>query len=230
MIERIRREAVHIPSVLHEAPLELLRRNPLLAATLASAAGIDIPAGATAEMADSNLTSCLPTELRADAVTVIRAQGTKLAVVTEVQRTRPNRAKRRAWAAYVSLASVEHQCEALLVVIAARRDIAHACAEPVTTGHPGFNLVPVVIGPDSTPADTAPGLAATSPELLVLSVLTKAINLGRRDAQVTVLQAIARLDEHRRATYTRLVRIAASPSERRGERAATATDLDEVFS
>lgn len=203
-----------MPGVLHEAPLELLRRNPLLAAALVSAAGIDIPAEPTAEMADSNLTSCLPTELRADAVTVVQAHGIKLAVVTEVQRTRPKKAKRRAWPAYVALASVEHQCEAVLLIIAASRDVARACSRPVQTGHPGFDLAPVVIGPDSTPADAAPGLAAARPELLVLSVLTGAIDLSHRDAQVTVLQTIARLDEYRRATYTRLVRIAASPSQR----------------
>jgi hypothetical protein len=212
-IERLRREAVRMPGVLHEAPLELLRRNPLLAAALVSAAGIDIPAEATAEQADSNLTSCLPTELRADAVTVIKAQGVKLAVVTEVQRASPKKAKRRAWPAYVALASVEHQCEAVLIVIASSRAVARACARPVLTGHPGFDLVPVVIGPDFAPADAAPGLAEA--ELLVLSVLTKALDLSQRDTQVTVLQTIARLDEHRRATYTRLVRIAASPPERR---------------
>lgn len=58
-----------MPGIAHEAAVELLRRNPQLAAALLTSAGIQMPAGATAVMADSNLTVPEPTELRADLVT-----------------------------------------------------------------------------------------------------------------------------------------------------------------
>lgn len=202
-----------MPGIAHEAPLELLHGNPLLAVALAAAGGITVPAGASAWMADSNLTSRLPTELRADAVTVISGDGGKLVVVTEVQQEPPSPSKQRAWPAYLALARVEHKCPAVLIVIAADRGVARSCARPIATGHPGFDLVPVVIGPDTTPPPAA--MAAVTSELTVLGVLTRSLDLDDPETQMTVLADLARLDADRRATYTRLVHIAASASARR---------------
>jgi hypothetical protein len=107
-----------VPSIAHEAAVELLHRNPQLAATLLASAGVRIPAEATAVLADSNLSVPEPTELRADVVTVHDGLDGRLAIVTEVQKDPPDVGKRRAWVAYVALAQVEHKCDAALVVIA----------------------------------------------------------------------------------------------------------------
>lgn len=199
-----------MPGIEHEAAVELLRRNPHLSASLLTSAGVQVPTGATAVMADSNLSVPEPTELRADLVTLYEGTDGRLAVVTEVQTDPPSKKKRRAWPAYVAVAQVEHECDAVLIVIALRPGTARACARPISTGHPGFILRPIVIGPDNTPAPEGPEAA----ELMVLAILTGALDLRNPAAQLLALQVIARVDAERRQTYTRLIRVTASEAVR----------------
>jgi hypothetical protein len=199
-----------MPGFEHEAAVELLRRNPQLSAILLTCAGVQMPAGSAAVMADSNLSVPEPTELRADLVTLHEGTDGKLAVVTEVQTDPPGKKKRRAWPAYVAVAQVEHECDAVLIVIALRPGTARACARPISTGHPGFVLRPIVIGPDNTPAPEGPDAA----ELTVLAVLTGALDLGDPAVQLLALERTARVDAERRQTYTRLIRVTASEAVR----------------
>jgi hypothetical protein len=199
-----------MPGIEHAAAVELLRRNPELTAALLVGTDVAVPAGAVAVVADSNLSLPEPTELRADLVTLHRATTGKLAVVTEVQKDPPDKKKRRAWPAYVAVARVEHECDAALVVIGLRADTARASARPIPTGHPGFVLRPIVIGPDSTPVAEGPHAA----ELTVLAVLTGALDLGDPAAQLLALQRIAQVDAERRQAYTRLIRLTASHAVR----------------
>jgi hypothetical protein len=97
-----------------------------------------------------------PAELRADAVIVLDGQGRwpgrqpgKLAVVVEVQ-TSPDEGKRRVWPAYLALARAQHDCLAVLVVICPGRVTGRWARRPIPTGHPGFDLVPLVIDADTT--------------------------------------------------------------------------------
>jgi hypothetical protein len=199
-----------MPGIEHEAAVELLRRNPQLAAALLTSAGVLTPSGATAVMADSNLSVPEPTELRADLVTLHHGTDSKLAIVTEVQTDPPSKKKRRAWPAYVAVAQVEHECDAVLIVIALRPGTARSSAKLISTGHPGFALRPIVIGPENTPAPEGPEAA----ELTVLAVLTGALDLHDPAAQLLALQRIARVDAERRQTYTRLIRVTASEAVR----------------
>jgi hypothetical protein len=64
-----------MPGIAHEAPLELLRRNPQLADVLLRGLGVAVPAAATAQMASTDLGASVPTELRADAVIVLSGTG-----------------------------------------------------------------------------------------------------------------------------------------------------------
>lgn len=57
-----------MPGISHEGPVELLRRNPRLAAALLAETGVPVPAEGAAVMAAADLSSALPAELRADAV------------------------------------------------------------------------------------------------------------------------------------------------------------------
>jgi hypothetical protein len=218
-----------VPSIAHEAAVELLRRSPQLAAALLASAGVAVPAGSAAVLADSNLSVPEPTELRADVVTVHEGAGRKVVVVTEVQKDPPDTGKRRAWVAYLALAQVEHKCDAALVVIALRERTARASGRPILTGHPGFVLTPIVIGPDTTPAPDGPGTGPVSAELAVLAVLTGALDLGDAGTRQLVLQAIAGVDAGRREIYTRLIRATASAAVRRALEELMATAFRDEF-
>lgn len=203
-----------MPSIPHEAPLDLLRNNPDLAAALLAGSGIPVPDHAIATTTDSNLSTCDPPEFRADAVTLLCGSDGKLAVITESQSDPPKSAKRRAWPAYVSIAQSQHKCDAVLVVIASDATTARACRRLVRTGHPGFDLAPIVIGPDNTPDPTDPAHAAAAPELTILAILTHAIDLTDETTCHQVVQTLNNLDEETRDTYTHFVRTAASDAAR----------------
>jgi hypothetical protein len=218
-----------VPSIAHEAVVELLRRKPQLAAALLASAGVRVPVGAAGILADSNLSVPEPTELRADVVTVHEGTSRKIVIVTEVQKDPPDGDKRRAWVAYLALAQVEHRCDAALVVIALRERTARASGRPIPTGHPGFVLTPVVIGPGTTPVPGGPGAGQVSAELAVLAVLTGALDLGNAGTRRLVLQAIAAVDAGRREIYTRLIRATASAAVRSALEELMATVFRDQF-
>jgi hypothetical protein len=85
---------------------------------------------------------------------------------------------------------------------------------PIVTGHPGFDLVPLVIDSVTTPDLSSPAASTAGPELAVLAVLTGALDLDQDSARRLVLASLANLDESRQATYTVLIRSAASESAR----------------
>jgi len=76
-----------MPGIAHEAPLELLRHDPLLTAVLLRGLGVAVPAGATATMAPADLTASVPAELRADAVVVLSGAGGARLAVTDSARS-----------------------------------------------------------------------------------------------------------------------------------------------
>jgi hypothetical protein len=226
-----------MPGITHEAPIELLRRNPLLAAALLEDSGVSLPAGEAAVMVAGDLSSALPAELRADAVILLggdrpsgRAAGTRLAVVVESQ-TAPDKGKRRVWPAYLALARAQHDCPAVLVVICPTPATGRWARQPIRTGHPGFDLAPLVIDAGTTPALDAPGLAGLAPELAVLGGLTGAVDLEQEAGQLLVLKTIvaANLDEDRFETYTHLIRVATPEAARPGLEALMSTTFKDEF-
>jgi hypothetical protein len=218
-----------LPGIPHEAPLELLRGNPQLAAVLLRSLGVAVPTQATAAMASSDLTASLPAELRADAVVMLSGTpGGRLAVVVEVQ-LRYDRRKRYTWPAYLTQVRAAHRCPAVLLVICMAAATARRCRAPITTGHPGFDLVPLVIDSSTTPQLGAPGSAAGGPELAVLAVLTGALDLGEDSHRRLVLASLVGLDDGRLKTYTVFVRSAASESARRALEDLMTTKFKDTF-
>jgi hypothetical protein len=212
-----------MPTIPHEAPLELLRRNPQLAVVLLRGLGIEVPAGATAQMAPSDLSASVPAELRADAVVVLSgADGARMAVIVEVQ-LRYDERKLYSWPAYLTQVRAAHRCPAVLLVICAGTSTARRCRTPIETGHPGFDLAPLVVDSATLPSPGGPGHGAAGPELAVLAVLTGALDLGQDRARRQVLATLAGLDEARLKTYTVFVLNAASESARRALEALMAT-------
>lgn len=187
-------------SISHEAPLELLRGDPRLAAVLLRGLGIPIPADAGAAIAPSDLTASVPTELRADAVVVLSgADGARLAVVVEIQLRYDSR-KRFSWPSYLTQVRAAHRCPAVLLVICLNAGTASRCRAPIATGHPGFDLVPLVIDAVTIPDPNGHAAETARPELAVLAVLTGALDLSQDSARRLVLDSLAGLDESRLAT------------------------------
>jgi hypothetical protein len=222
-----------MPGIPHEAPVELLRRNPLLAATLLHGTGVQAPADRQATMVAGDLSSALPAELRADAVILLDGPGVapaRLAVVVEVQRS-PDERKRRVWPAYLTLAGAQHDCPVVLVVICPDRVTGRWARRPIATGHPGFDLVPVVIDADTTPLPGEPGWAAVAAELAVLAAFTGAMDLEEDSSRRAVLGAIAAadLDPEQLETYTHLVRACASSLARKALEALMTTAFKDEF-
>jgi hypothetical protein len=193
-----------MPSIAHEAPLELLRGDPQLAAVLLAGLGVVVPAGAKATLAPADVSASLPAELRADAVVLLAGAGSdQLAVVVEVQ-LRYDAAKSYAWPAYLTQVRAAHRCPAVLLVICPAAATAARCRVPIATGHPGFDLMPLVIDSATTPSPGA-GTGSAAPELAVLSVLTGALDLSQESARQLILANLATLDDARLTIYTVLV-------------------------
>ena len=211
-----------MPSIRHEAPLELLRRDPQLAAVLLRGLGVAVPARAAAVMAPSDLSVSVPAELRADAVVVLSgADGARLAVVVEVQ-LRYDQDKRYSWPAYLTQIRAAQHCPAVLLVICPRTGTAARCRAPIRTGHPGFDLEPLVVDAATIPDSGGPGLHE-HPELVVLAVLTGALDLDQDSSRRLVLTRLAGLDEGRLKTYTVFVLNAASEAARQALEALMST-------
>ena len=203
-----------MPGVLHEAPLELLRRSPQLAGELLRNCGVPVAAGAIATAVPGDVSSA-PVELRADAVFLVDHSDGELVVVAESQ-TKPDASKPWVWPAYLALARAEHRRPAVLVVFCPgrRRDTGHWARSVIQTGHPGFDLAPIVIDAETTPQPDRTSPAA--PELAVLGCLTGAINLDSDLARRHIVELIgaARLEADKLKAYTHLIRAAASPAAR----------------
>ncbi len=180
-------------------------------------------------MAPSDLTASVPTELRADAVVMLSgADGARLAVVAEIQ-LRYDPRKRFSWPSYLTQVRAAHRCPAVLLVICLSTATAAHCRAPIVTGHPGFDLVPLVIDAVTIPDPNGPAAETARPELAVLAVLTGALDLDQDSVRRLVLASLANLDDSRLATYTVLVRSAVSESARQALEDLMTTKFRDTF-
>lgn len=62
-----------MPSIEHEAAVQILHADPQLAALLLGMCGVQLPSGAVPVTADSNLSDRDPTDLRSDNILVFEA-------------------------------------------------------------------------------------------------------------------------------------------------------------
>jgi hypothetical protein len=92
-----------------------------------------------------------------------------------------------------------------LVVVAGDAAVATWAAKPIETGHPGFTLAPLVLGPGTVPIVRDEQEAARRPELAVLSVLIHGRAPEALDIAKAALAAARTLDEDRAALYIDLV-------------------------
>jgi hypothetical protein len=198
-----------MPSIPHEALVEVLRENPALIATLLARAGrLALPDHdhVTAESAD--LGSALPKELRADlALRFDHLDSPVLGAVIEVQLSiDPD--KGFAWPAYAISLRSRHRCPVIVVVITVDRRVADWARKPIVFGPEAGHLTPLVLGPDELPAITDPVEAASSPELATLSALAHGrdddVEQAARIAAAAV-EAVLRLPDRRGVLYYDLI-------------------------
>ena len=143
-------------------------------------------------------------ELRSDNVFLFQGMDEKVAVVVEVQTSRPNHKRKLTWPCYVTSAREVHNCKAYLLVVAAGRDALAASERVIEIGQPGFDLRPFVTGRDRMPP---PGGPFFGPELTMLHILTGTLDLSIHEARMFALVSIAEAKPDRYRRYVHLIRI-----------------------
>ncbi|KYG03116.1 hypothetical protein BE21_53390 [Sorangium cellulosum] len=207
-----------MPSVTHEALVELFKNRPTLAAELLqNALGQQVPAFAEARVEPSDLTEIVPSARRADVIVVLlvgEQERPAMAIVVEVQLgTDPD--KPYVWPVYVTQTRARYRCPARLLAVTIDPKMARWCSQPIDTGHPGWILVPLVLGPQGVPVVTDAEQAKAAPEVVVLSAMAHGQEEVGEAIGVAFLAAAAGLDEERRALYGDLVLSSLNEAARR---------------
>lgn len=162
-------------SLLHEAPLEVLRENPDVIVDLLALLGWPLrPAPYFAHVEDPDATEVVPVHRRADFVAVvgrgdeIRAEAV---VIVEVQR-QVDDDKQYAWAQYISGLAAEHRAPVTLVVWTFEPRVATWAAGAYRLG-PSMVVSPLVLGPAELVRLRKLADAHEHPELTMLAALTR---------------------------------------------------------
>jgi len=180
-----------MPSIKHEAPIDVIRSNPAMTADLVRLmTPLKIPTRERlrVELGSTDATNVVPDEFKADMVTVIRDKdtGAPLLVVVIEPQGRKDEEKSLSWPAYLANLRAAHRCQAaVLIVICWDAVEAEKCRDAILMGHPGYVLVPIVIGPRD-----GYELNQAGPWLTVLAGSMGAIDLGADAGQRMVLDAI----------------------------------------
>jgi hypothetical protein len=169
-----------MPSLEHEAPLEVIRQQPDVVADLLRRVlpRLRLPASVTGTLGATDMSQVAPAQYLADMVVVLSDEQTGkpvLAVVIEPQ-GRDRKTKKVSWPVYLTTAIKANKVpRAILVVICWDRREAARCRRVIRTGHPGFDLYPIVVDPR-----TFPSWEDASPYLVILAGATKAIDLATK--------------------------------------------------
>jgi hypothetical protein len=196
-----------MPSVHHEALLQLFRNRPQLAPELLRAALHQVlPPFNEARIESAELTDIQPAEYRADLVVLLLEARAVLGIVIEVQLGRDD-SKSYAWPAYVVNLRARIKCPVCLLVVATDEQVARWAATPIELGG-NQRFAPYVLSPAAVPLVTDPAVAQADPELAVFSVMAH----GQRvDVQTSIeiaaaaIVAAGGLDADRAALYVDLV-------------------------
>lgn len=192
-----------MPSLLHEALIEMFKARPMLAAELLEAARVLAPnTMVRGQLLDAQLNQVVPTEYRADALLML--EGTSaLAAIVEVQ-LRPDPEKLWIWAVYLTAARAKLRCPVVLLVVTLDADTEVWASKPIELG-PGSVIRPVVLGPRHVPVITDPKVAVGSPELAVLSAIVHGKEPVAAEIGRAALEAALTLDEARSQLYADLI-------------------------
>ncbi|MBI4613178.1 MAG: hypothetical protein HY720_06165 [Planctomycetes bacterium] len=195
-----------MPGTRHEVVVDLFRFRPLLVADLLPlAGGPPPPHHDRVHIEDPDAVEIVPAARRADLVAVFERAGKPVLVaVIEPQLSRDDE-KRDSWPNYVTSLRARHGCDCLLLVVAVDPDVAAWAARPIRTGHPGFDLVPLVIGPSAIPRVTEPVEARRNPELAILSALAHGNDEDGLEIVTAAVEAALPLPRERGIAYADVV-------------------------
>ncbi|WP_438015750.1 hypothetical protein WMF18_33475 [Sorangium sp. So ce315] len=207
-----------MPSVTHEAMVELFKNRPTLAAELLhDALGHPVPAFMEARIEASDLTEIVPSNRRADVIVVLlvgEQQRPAMAIVVEVQLS-VDPDKPYSWPVYVTQTRARHRCPTRLLVVTIDPAMVRWCSRPIDTGHPDWTLKPLVLGPEGVPVVTDAEQARAAPEVAVLSAMAHGQGEAAEAIGAAFLTAAAGLDAERRTVYWDLVLSSLSAAARR---------------
>ena len=177
-----------MPSVTHEAPIELIRQHPDLAVELLQAmSDVDLPAEIAVSLGPTDLSEVVPVKFLADAVVIVadKATGDPALVIIIEPQGREDDDKQYAWPAYVTNVRRAAKCpRAVLVVICPDPVEGEKCRKGIPTGHPGFDLWPIVIDPLH-----APSADGASPWLVIFDACLGVIEMGTEPGARRILNA-----------------------------------------
>jgi hypothetical protein len=173
----------------HEGPLDLVRDHPDIAVELVRSSGIELPGQLSVALVPTDMSAVVPVQYLADMVVLINDAATSepvLAVIIESQ-LRDEETKRYSWPVYLTTARRVAKCPAaVLVVLCPDPAEAEKCRTPIRTGHPGFDLVPIVID-----SGAPPGRDGGSPYLTVFAASMGGIDMATEAGARMVLDAMA---------------------------------------
>ena len=195
--------------ITHESPIKIIRDHPRVVVDLLETAfGIKVDSELMVRSASEACTQLAPTAYTADNVVELCEGGaTKptICVIAETQTTIDVR-KRGSWPLYVASQWAKTMAPCYLVVICPRRSVAEWARRPIMLGHPGFDLVPLVVGPGTgqgaQPLITTTEQAARMPELAVLSTLANVA--PPTEKSIEVLHAALATIDNQNAEFGRL--------------------------
>jgi hypothetical protein len=205
-------------SILHEAPLEVLRQAPQAVLSLLQLAGVAMKERLRVEVLDTELADAIPTVRRADFVaSTCNADGSlERVVVVEVQRDRDLQ-KPQAWLEYIAYLTRKHAVTVTLLVLTFDSEIAAWARQkhPVGTN---ATLEPWTFGPEDLPEIPSVEAALANPELALLTALTRLSSrtfATNETELVRVFEAVLRNDdEPRKRLYLSLLHGVARPAIR----------------
>ncbi len=175
----------------HEGPLDLVRQHPEIAVEFVQGTtGIKLPGEIAVSLAPTDMSAVVPVQYLADMVVLISDAATGepvLAVIIEPQ-LRDSETKRYSWPVYVTTARRVAKCPAaVLVVLCPDPAEAAKCRQLIRTGHPGFDLVPIVVDSSGPPGRDGAG----GPYLTVFAASMGGIDMESEPGARRVLDAMA---------------------------------------
>ncbi|MBK6688043.1 MAG: hypothetical protein IPG45_26445 [Deltaproteobacteria bacterium] len=218
-----------MPSVLHEAILELFRsRTTLAPELLRDVLGVPVPDYERAVSVESTFTELVPTEYTADLVILLEDDEPVLGIVVEVQLARdPD--KLYSWPFYAASLRARHRCPATVLVVTPSAAVAEWAAAVIDLGGPN-RYRPWVLGPSLVPLITDEEEALSAPELGVLSALAHGRDQEGAAVAFAAMVGLQRVDDNTRSVYYDLIMASLSEAARKGLEAMVQSRKHEYIS
>lgn len=196
-----------MPSEAHEMPLELIRDRPTLVLDLLErSCGISLPRDSPVRIGAEACTRIKPLAPIKDRTVMIGEPGAMRRALLVESQLRSDEDKEFAWPLYLAELRWVNRCKSMLVVIAPDAITAAALAKPIVTGHPNYDLAPVVIVLDELPPVTDVEEARRNPEYTIISTPGNADGPAAKAQLTCYAAAMETLDRDRGCRYDDYVR------------------------